>query len=233
MNSETPSILELIAGTLLLLLLTGWLIGGTGYDTTPPRNEPAMTTAVSRDNVTQELEGRGVPRAAGWRLSYFIAGDVVTKKLLPGITIEQALLLHKAFPSFTTEWDGLWRLIWRGKPVQYMLAPAHQNWPWSDLLAGLIWIGLPAEQVLVAWGQPDTVNHTITANGTLEQWVYEEGESSITLPDIMQEPEKRGTLLNLRVSSIINNDGVLPMSLSHTNTAYVYFKNSIVVTIQY
>jgi len=31
MNSETPSILELIVGSLVLLLLTAWLIGGAGH----------------------------------------------------------------------------------------------------------------------------------------------------------------------------------------------------------
>ena len=74
---------------------------------------------------------------------------------------------------------------------------------------------------------------SITANGTLEQWVYEGGEYTITLPDMLQEPEKLGTLLRLSALSSLNNDGFLTISVFRTNTAYVYFKNSIVVTIQY
>ncbi len=243
MNSETPSILELIVGSLGLLLVIGWLIGGAGHSGTTqiegPKQQPSKTAAVLREETTQELEGRGVPRAAGWPLSYFIGSDVVTKALLPGITVEQSLLLYKAFPGFTTEWNGLWRLIWRGKSVQYMLAPAHRDWRWSDLLAGLVWIGMPAEQALVAQGQPDTINRTITAQGALEQWVYEEGKYAIILPDMLQEPTKLGTLMRLDALGSLptslyppNTSRPLPASVFRTNTFYLYFEDGILVSIQ-
>ena len=243
MNSETPSILELIAGSLVLLLLTAWLIGGAGHSGATQREGPKQglseTAAVLREEATQQLEERGVPRAAGWPLSYFIGSDVVTKDLLPGITVGQALLLYKAFPRFTTEWNGLWRLIWRGKSVQYMLAPAHKDWRWSDLLAGLVWIGMPAEQVLVTQGQPDTVNRTITAQGTLEQWVYEDGEYAIILPDMLQEPTKLGTLMRLDALGSLptslyptNISRPLPASVFRSKTFYLYFEHGILVSIQ-
>ena len=226
MGSDTPSILELIVGSLVLLLLLGLLFGGPGKSGVSSRPETAKTSALLREEVTQELQVHGVPRATAWPLSYFVAGDLVTEKLLPGITVEQALLLHRKFPGFTTEWSGLWRLIWRGRPVQFMLDPSRHAWPWADILTGTIRIGMPANQVLAAWGAPNTVNRTVTASGTWEQWVYKEGEPVIPLPDISQAPRKLGTILRKALL------GQLPFSLYCAKTYYLYFDNGILTTVQ-
>ena len=226
MGSDTPSVLELFVGGLVLLLLLGLLLSGPGQSNVSSRPEPAKPPALLREDVAQRLQAQGVPRAAAWPLSYFIAGDLVAEKLLPGITVEQALLLHRAFPNFTTEWDGLWRLIWRGKSIQFMLDSSRRAWPWADLLAGRIRIGMPAEQVLVAWGNPTTVNRTVTVGRVREQWVYEEGEPIIPLPDMWQEPRNLGTML--RMAAL----GRFPFSLYRARTYYLYFENGILIAIQ-
>lgn len=49
------------------------------------------------------------------------------------------------------------------------------GWPASivdDVMAGRISIGMTPRMVRAAWGNPETINTTITANGRDEQWVY-------------------------------------------------------------
>jgi hypothetical protein len=38
--------------------------------------------------------------------------------------------------------------------------------------AGRVVLGMTAHMVIAAWGQPHSVNTTITAGGSREQWVY-------------------------------------------------------------
>ena len=38
--------------------------------------------------------------------------------------------------------------------------------------AGYVRLGMTAEQVLAAWGQPRDRNRTTSSHGTSEQWVY-------------------------------------------------------------
>jgi len=133
-------ILKLIGGALVLLLVVGLLLGpGPGKNGTPTRQpgaqEPKLIPAELREQVTQEVEARGASRASAWALSYYVASDIVAEGLLPGITLEKAIELYKAFPSFSTEWNGLYCLIWRGKEADYMLDAGRHNWPWANLLA--------------------------------------------------------------------------------------------------
>jgi len=215
-------ILKLIGGALVLLLVVGLLLGpAPGKNATstrqPSSQELKVTPAELREQVTQEIQARGASRATAWALSYYVAGNVVAEGLLPGMTVGKAIELHKAFPSFTTEWNGLYCLIWRGREADYMLDAGRRSWPWSDLLATKIAIGMPAKQVLVAWGRPTTVNRTTTVRGTEEQWVYREGEPNIILPDVFQNPAALGTLLRLDML------GKIPIPLYNLTTQYLYF----------
>ena len=40
---------------------------------------------------------------------------------------------------------------------------------------GKVFVGMRSEQVLEAWGKPGSINETVRANGTAEQWVYRRG----------------------------------------------------------
>jgi hypothetical protein len=46
--------------------------------------------------------------------------------------------------------------------------------------AGRVVIGMTAHTVLAAWGEPRSVNTTITAGGSREQWVYSTGYVYLT-----------------------------------------------------
>jgi hypothetical protein len=45
---------------------------------------------------------------------------------------------------------------------------------WNTILQGKVSIGMNKEMCLLSWGEPETINETITASGKSEQWVYSE-----------------------------------------------------------
>lgn len=42
----------------------------------------------------------------------------------------------------------------------------------QDLLNGVIWIGMTANELKISQGEPQDINRTITKYGTDEQWIY-------------------------------------------------------------
>lgn len=54
-----------------------------------------------------------------------------------------------------------------------------KRWPsriTKAVLAGNVKVGMTAEMVRLSWGDPETVNRTVTAQGASEQWVYADGD---------------------------------------------------------
>jgi hypothetical protein len=52
---------------------------------------------------------------------------------------------------------------------------AGRNWPsdvWAAIENGRVVIGMTAEQARMSWGEPKSINRTVTARGAEEQWVY-------------------------------------------------------------
>ena len=50
-----------------------------------------------------------------------------------------------------------------------------KDWPpeiWSKIEDGKVAIGMTAEQSRMSWGDPQSINRTVTAHGADEQWVY-------------------------------------------------------------
>ncbi|HEX4859981.1 MAG TPA: hypothetical protein VFV07_02010 [Rhizomicrobium sp.] len=46
---------------------------------------------------------------------------------------------------------------------------------WKALESGDVFVGMTKEQATMSWGEPQTINRTVTAGRTHEQWVYEHG----------------------------------------------------------
>ncbi|MBY0473235.1 hypothetical protein K2Q00_03070 [Patescibacteria group bacterium] len=63
---------------------------------------------------------------------------------------------------------------WQETPAGKLCAK-HTDWKRKAcdlILEKKVAIGMSPEQARAAWGEPDHVNRTITADGTNEQWVY-------------------------------------------------------------
>lgn len=67
--------------------------------------------------------------------------------------------------------------FWQDQRItdRYNLLAQHPEWnseTRSDVLAGIVRMGMTQDMVLVSWGQPHDVNRTVGSWGTHEQWVY-------------------------------------------------------------
>jgi len=54
---------------------------------------------------------------------------------------------------------------------------AHKGLMQLAILEKRVAVGMSAVQVQTSWGQPTSVNRTVTGNGTTEQWVYRQGNA--------------------------------------------------------
>jgi hypothetical protein len=67
---------------------------------------------------------------------------------------------------------------WKASPAGKLQAK-HPDWSRDDckmIVTRNVHMGMTAEQVRLAWGKPDHINATTTANRTNEQWVWGSGQ---------------------------------------------------------
>lgn len=53
----------------------------------------------------------------------------------------------------------------------------------ARILAGDIWLGMTADMARASMGEPKSINRTVTASGTSEQWVYESSHKYLYFKD--------------------------------------------------
>lgn len=59
---------------------------------------------------------------------------------------------------------------------EFIVAEGKKHgWPATkvrDVVKNKVWVGMTAYQARLSWGEPSSINTTLTASGNREQWVY-------------------------------------------------------------